>query len=111
MLNRLNELLKEHNLLPDYLAAYFSGYSAQSLVLSFISQVLNNMDSQKLTLAVAINLSAAFDLEDHEILVSVLRNKYGVCDMAVKWIRSYLADRSVTEKINNAISSEKQLEC
>jgi exonuclease III len=111
MLKRLNEHLEEHSLLPDYLSAYRTGYSTESVVLTFITKVLNSMDSQKLTLAVAIDLSAAFDLVDHQILLSVLTNKFGVCDSAVKWVKSYLEDRSVTVCINNAISSEKGLEC
>ena len=34
--------------------------------------------------------SAAFDMVDHEIFLSVLEMKFGIGDVALNWFREYL---------------------
>ena len=38
----------------------------------------------------AIDLSAAFNTVDHQVLINVLQHKYGVIDTALKWFDEYL---------------------
>ena len=42
------------------------------------------MEHQRVSALVAINLSVAFDTLDHEILLNVLENKFGVSDKALE---------------------------
>ena len=43
---------------------------------------------------VLLDLSADFDTVDHNILLSVLYNRFGVSGVALDWFRSYLSDRT-----------------
>jgi len=46
------------------------------------------MEEQEVTALIAIDLSAAFDTVDHDILLNVLQKQYGACGTALNWIDS-----------------------
>ena len=56
-----------------------------------------------------MDLSAIFNTVDHSILTSVLSNKFGFKDMALKWFNSYLQARSFKVTVNVKYSEEKNL--
>ena len=41
-----------------------------------------------------LNLTAAFDTVDHELLLSMLERQFGLRDSILQWFKSYLGDRS-----------------
>ena len=51
------------------------------------------MEKQEVTALVAIDLSAAFDTVDHEILLDVLSMHFGIEGVALSWFESYLRHR------------------
>ena len=55
-------------------------------------------------------ISAAFDTVSHEILLSILSNKYGIKSKALKWFDQYLRPRSFKVTVNGAYSKERDLE-
>ena len=68
------------------------------------------MDNEEVTLLVMLDMSAAFDTIDHNILIDILKNDFGVVDNALKWFRSYLANRKQDVVIDRCKSSELLLE-
>ena len=48
------------------------------------------MESKKDTALMAIDLSAAFDMVNHNILLYVLYHKFGIRGTALNWFESYL---------------------
>ena len=58
----------------------------------------------------AIDLSAAFDTVDHEVLLNVLEAKFGITGAALKWFESYLLDRKCKVQIGDIYSISKNLQ-
>ena len=58
------------------------------------NDILRALEHQKVTAMMAIDLSAAFDTVDHDILLKVLQKQYGISGNALKWFNNYLQPRS-----------------
>jgi len=58
---------------------------------------------------VLFDLSAAFDVIDHNILQTRLEHSFGVTGSALFWVKSYLSDRSQCVAIGMTTSEGKCL--
>ena len=60
-----------------------------------------------------LDLSTAFDTVSHELLLNHLKFRFGICDTALAWIKSYLSDRTQSVSIDDGngitITSDKAL--
>ena len=72
MLEQLNEHCALHHPLPDYQSAYQQHFSCETALVRLCSDILWAMEQKKVTPLVPVDLSAAFDTVDHDILLSVL---------------------------------------
>ena len=59
---------------------------------------------------VMMDLSAAFDTVDHELLLTILTNSYGIAGDALKWYSSYLRPRLFAVKIGETTSKPMDLQ-
>ena len=57
-----------------------------------------------------MELSSAFDTIDHEHLLTLLHDEYGVREMAISWFRMYLEDRTHCVQIDSKTSATIPLE-
>ena len=48
------------------------------------------MEQRQIMMVVLLDLSVAFDTVDHDILLSILNRKFGICGKALEWFNSYL---------------------
>ena len=71
-----------------------------------MDDILWNMEEQKITAVVAIDISAAFDTVDHDVLLDVLNNRYGLDGNTLNWIDSYLRPRKFKVNIGQSYSEE-----
>ena len=58
-----------------------------------------------------IDLSAAFHIVDHSILIAVLRERFGITDTALSWFESYLHPRYCKVNIGTNYSKDRELVC
>ena len=98
-----------YNLQPDYQSAYRADYSCETAILHLSNDILWAQERQSIMALVAIDLSAAFDTVDHDILLEILKNKFGIEGKALKWFDSYLRPRSFKVIINNTYSKDINL--
>ena len=68
------------------------------------------MEEQNITTVLGLNLSAAFDMVDHDILLQLLKNQYGIDGKALNWYYSYLCPRSCMEQVKGSTSTLQPLE-
>ena len=57
-----------------------------------------------------IDLSAAFDMVDHDLLLRKLK-LHGLDSPAIQWIQSYLEDRSQTVCVDGCLSPLLKIQC
>ena len=90
VLRRFNKHCERYDLMPDYQSAYQANYSCETALVKIMDDILWSMEKQEVVPLVAIDLNAAFDTVDHDLLLAVLRKKFGIDQVALKWFRSYL---------------------
>ncbi len=57
-----------------------------------------------------LDLSAAFDTIDHNILMNRLENFVGISGSALAWFKSYLSDRHQFVAVNEEVSYQSQMQ-
>ena len=72
------------NLLPDYISAYRKNFSTETVLVKIHQDILKAFEEQKGILLTGLDLSAAFDTVDHDILIMVLANMYGIGGLALE---------------------------
>ena len=70
-----------------------------------------NMNKQHVTLLVLLELSAAFDTVNHDILLSRLQSNIGIGWSVLSWFESYLCGRSQRIFVNGSVSNKFHLHC
>ena len=70
-----------------------SGHSTTATLLQMYDSWMEDVDNQQLVAACLIDLSAAFDVVDAELLVAKL-GLYGYSPQTQKWVTSYMSGRS-----------------
>ena len=60
---------------------------------------------------VLLDMSAAFDTVEYEILLSRLKQRFGMSGPALMWMRSYLSDRSQSVNLPGGVSSKSSVAC
>ena len=107
----LNKHVNDHNLLPRNQSAYRQHHSCESALLRLVNDILAAMEDQEITALIALDLRAAFDTVDHDILLDVLECQYGIEGVALEWLDSYLRPRSCRVSVNDTVSSSRDLTC
>ena len=104
-LNQIILHLDENARLLSYQSAYCAFHSTETALVDLIDNLLWNFEKQELCVVAIIDLSAAFDTVDHNLLRSILNEQYGITGEALEWIDSYLRLRGYHVSINSSLST------
>ena len=99
--NQLMNYTKETGNLEELQSAYRDGHSMESVLLKEKTDILNSMDKQKVTCLILLDLSAAFDMVSHDLLLNHHWYRFGVQGQVLEWICSYLASRTQKVKVGD----------
>src|SRR4051812_20966950 len=102
--NRLNQHLTSFPSLSPFQSAYRKFHSAETALLRIYNDLLHSISQHKLSALVLLDLSAAFDTIDHNILLSRLTSNFGISGSALSLISSYLSNRSQSVSIQSHLS-------
>ncbi len=91
--NQLSLFLAQNNLLDNNKSGFKSGHSTETTLLSVTESPRLARAASKSSVVILLDLSAAFDTVNHQILLSTLR-KMGISGTALLWFESYLSDMS-----------------
>ena len=82
------------SLFPSRQSAYRHFHSTETAVLSVHNDLVRSIDYGQVSALILLDLSSAFDTVDHDILLSILHNRFSIDYTALNWFRSYLSNRS-----------------
>ena len=103
--------LNSSGLLPRLQSAYRAGHSTETAVLKVLSDILLAIDSGDLSALVLLDLSAAFDTVDHDILLRRLDKSYAIRGSVLHWFQTYLVGRRQYVRTRSAASSSAPIAC
>ena len=87
------------------ISAHHQHHSTERVLVKVANDILLNMNSQRVTLLVLLDFSAAFDLMDNGILLRRLSTRFGIDRRALEWFSSYLLGRGQHILFNRVKSS------
>ena len=105
VLHQLLAHLQENNLCNPFQSAYHTRHSTKTTLLRVVNDLLNAMDEDKISVLLLLDLSAAFDAIDHQILLSRLETVSGIHSTTLQWFQSNPLDRNQSIVVNNSASS------
>ncbi len=100
--NNLHEILQ---------SAYKPLHSTETALLRVQNDLLRAIDGRQATILLLLDLSAAFDTVDHDLLLDILNAYLGIDGKALAWFRSYLSGRYQSVCISGVQSERKELLC
>ena len=82
---RLNEHLIKNSMFDPLQSAYRDKHSTETALIKVQNDILSALDAGSSAILLMLDLSAAFDTIDHDILLSRLCNVYGITGNALDW--------------------------
>ena len=106
---QLMDFLNGHNILEIFQSGFKAQHSTESALLRVFNDIFLATDSGHSMVLVLLDLTAAFDTVDHDILITRLEQWVGVRGAALQWFRSYLTQRSFCVNLDGHVSSTAPL--
>ena len=110
-LRQLQKYCDHFNLLPSHQSAYRPHHSVETALLQVSDSIFRYLDTGKSCILLLLDLSAAFDTVDHNILLETISKEFGIIGRANTWLKSYLENRSFQVRYNNKLSNPQKLTC
>ena len=85
---QISDHISSNQMPPEFQSAYSKNHSTESALLRMRNDILVKMNRQRVTLLVCLELSAAFDTVDHDILLRRLEYNFGIKDQSLIWFKS-----------------------
>ena len=99
-----NQLILNPNF-STFQSAYRSSHSTETALLHITDDIYNECSNHNAVIMTSLDLSAAFDTIDHNILLNRLQTEFGFEGSALDWVASYLQGRMQYVKLDRHSSS------
>ena len=100
---QLINYLENNNLLDYFQSVYRKSFSTETALTHVTDLIHNSLDSSYCIQLLLIDLSSAFDMINHSILTNRII-ELGIEGSPLKWLMSFITDRTSFVKINDIIS-------
>ena len=110
VLKQFLQHLESHSLLEPFQSAYRKCHSTETALLRVVNDLLQASDSGHVSILSLLDLSAAFDTIDHDILIRRLHTTFGCSGTVLDWFTSYLSFRTQSVLVGHA-STPSALKC
>ena len=110
VLDQLLPILVANEVIPSVQSAYKQFHSTETALCRIYNDLATNTCAGKSSVLVMLDLSAAFDTVDHQLLVNDM-DEVGLRNSALKYMKSYLSDRVQRVVVGEASSDPVPLVC
>ena len=93
MYNRLIQFLDKNKVLYQNQFGFRQGHSTHHTLITLVDDITKSLDNGDIVIGVFLDLKKAFDTVNHKILLKKLYH-YGIRGNVLKWVESYLTNRS-----------------
>jgi hypothetical protein len=101
---QLKTHIENNNLYGYYQSGYRKQHSCETAVLKVVNELMGMVHANGAAVLIFLDLSAAFDTIDHEMLIQKLKKDFGIQGDVLQWIESYLSKRTYRVKIKDSKS-------
>ena len=99
---------KSNQLFHAHHHGFLGNHSTASALIQIHDSLLEAAENRELSAALLLDLSAAFDIVDHPILMKKLQ-AYNFSEDSIEWFRSYLGSRTQTVQVESKFSNPEPL--
>jgi hypothetical protein len=108
---QLVTFVEGNHLLPCTQSGFRRGHSTETAITKILSDLLDMVDRGDTAILALLDLSAAFDTVDYEILLKRLSTSFGICGHALDWFQSYLTGRTQSVRCGTSNSAAVPIRC
>ena len=101
---RLESHMNANNLHIKEQSAYRKCHSTETLLVRIWNDLLVAADERTATVVMMLDLSAAFDTVDHDLLLKILKNEIGLRGKSLHWFESFLKGRTQRVRLGDKTS-------
>ena len=101
---QIHRYLRSHMLLPACQSGFRPFHSTETATIKILNDFVLATDRGMQSVLILLDYTAAFDAVDHGILLDILRITFGIDDVALSWIRSFLSERTQVIRVGDSVS-------
>ena len=98
--------IKDNEIICKNQFGFVPGLSIESAIIKMLNKIIPEYDHNKIVIGVFMDLTEAFDVINHNILLTNLRH-YGFGNKSLKWFQSYLSGRYQYTVVNQCYSDRR----
>ena len=110
VVNNITNHMLQHGLGEPLQSAYRMAHSTETALLKVKSDIMSAIHNQKGMFLVLLDLSAAFDTVNHDILFDRMEKEIGLTGTTLEWLKSYFSGRTTSVCISGTMSVNHDLD-
>ena len=92
-LRRLRPHVMSTGNFSEFQSAYRSGHSTETALLKVVNDVVVSACDRQATVFLSLDILAAFDTIDHDILLDRISQDFGIRGIVLSWLQSFVTNR------------------